>query len=65
MTRSFSLNLTALSLLALLVGMFLVYNTINFSVLQRRPLLASLRSLGVTEPVSERGRPATPSHRSL
>jgi putative ABC transport system permease protein len=48
MTRSFRLNLSALSLLALLVGMFLVYNTISFSVLQRRPLLAVLRTLGVS-----------------
>ncbi|PIQ24419.1 hypothetical protein COW36_24520 [bacterium (Candidatus Blackallbacteria) CG17_big_fil_post_rev_8_21_14_2_50_48_46] len=48
MTRAFRLNLSALSLLALLVGMFLIYNTISFSVLQRRPLLATLRCLGVT-----------------
>jgi putative ABC transport system permease protein len=48
MTKAFSLNLSALSLLALLVGMFLVYNTVTFSVVQRRPLWGSLRSLGVT-----------------
>lgn len=48
MTAAFSLNLTALSLLALLVGMFLIYNTITFSVVQRRPLFGTLRSLGVT-----------------
>ncbi len=48
MTRAFSLNLTALSLLALMVGMFLIYNTMTFSVLQRRPLLGILRTLGVT-----------------
>lgn len=48
MTRAFSLNLSALSLLALLVGMFLVYNTVTFSVVQRRSLLGTLRSLGVT-----------------
>ena len=28
--------------------MFLIYNTLTFSVVQRRPLLGSLRSLGVT-----------------
>ncbi|MBT9548570.1 MAG: ABC transporter permease [Candidatus Sericytochromatia bacterium] len=48
MTQAFSLNLSALSLLALLVGMFLVYNTVTFSVVQRRSLLGTLRSLGVT-----------------
>ncbi len=48
MTRAFSINLTAMSLLALLVGMFLIYNTMTFSVLQRRTLIANLRALGVT-----------------
>ncbi|HEY8020263.1 MAG TPA: ABC transporter permease [Thermoanaerobaculia bacterium] len=48
MTRSFRLNLTALSLLALLCGAFLIYNTITFSVVQRRALLGLLRALGVT-----------------
>ena len=48
MTRAFSLNLTALSLLALVVGMFLIYNTVTFSVIQRRPVLGSLRALGMT-----------------
>ena len=48
MTRAFQLNLRALSLLALVVGGFLIYNTMTFSVLQRRPLLGSLRTMGVT-----------------
>lgn len=48
MTRAFRTNLTALSLLALVVGMFLIYNIMTFSVLQRRTLLATLRALGVT-----------------
>ena len=48
MTAAFRLNLTALSLLALVVGMFLIYNTMTFSVVQRRPLFGVLRSLGVT-----------------
>jgi len=48
MTEAFRLNLTALSLLALLVGMFLIFNTVRFSVVQRRATLATLRSLGVT-----------------
>jgi len=48
MTAAFTLNLTALSLLALVVGMFLIYNTVTFSVVQRRPVLGALRSLGMT-----------------
>ena len=48
MTAAFELNLSALSLLALVVGMFLIYNTVTFSVVQRRPLFGILRSLGVT-----------------
>ncbi|MFQ5409734.1 MAG: ABC transporter permease, partial [Anaerolineales bacterium] len=48
MTAAFRTNLTALSLLALLVGMFLIYNTMTFSVVQRRPLFGTLRCLGVT-----------------
>jgi putative ABC transport system permease protein len=48
MTAAFELNLSALSLLALIVGMFLIYNTISFSVVQRRPVLGALRCLGVT-----------------
>lgn len=49
MTAAFELNLTALSLLALVVGMFLIYNTVTFSVIQRRPLFGVLRCLGVTQ----------------
>ena len=48
MTRAFELNLTALSMLAIIVGMFLVYNTMTFSVVQRRWLIGRLRTLGVT-----------------
>lgn len=48
MTRAFHTNLTALSLLALFVGGFLIYNTMTFSVLQRRPQLAVQRMVGVT-----------------
>jgi putative ABC transport system permease protein len=48
LSRGFSVNLTALSLLALFVGVFLVYNTMSFSVVQRRPLIGALRALGVT-----------------
>lgn len=48
MSAAFELNLTALSLLALVVGMFLIYNTVTFSVVQRRRLFGILRALGVT-----------------
>jgi len=48
MLSSFRLNLTALSLLAVFVGMFLIYNTMMFSVLQRRKQIGILRCLGVT-----------------
>lgn len=48
MTRAFRLNLTALSLLSLVCGVFLIYNTMVFSVVQRRTLLGTLRALGVS-----------------
>ncbi|SNB45992.1 FtsX-like permease family protein [Geobacter sp. DSM 9736] len=48
MTRAFRLNLTALSLLALVVGMFLIYNTMTFSVVRRRRFIGLLRAVGVT-----------------
>ena len=48
LTRAFRINLTAMSLLALLVGAFLIYNTMIFSVLRRRSLLGMLRVIGVT-----------------
>lgn len=48
MTRAFSINLKALGLLSLLVGMFLIYNTMTFLVMQRRRLIGCLRLLGVT-----------------
>jgi putative ABC transport system permease protein len=48
MILAFQWNLAALSLLALVVGMFLIYQTMTFSVVQRRPLIGSLRALGVT-----------------
>lgn len=48
MLAAFHLNLTALSYIALLVGLFLVYNTISVAVLTRRHEIGVLRSLGVT-----------------
>lgn len=48
MTAAFRANLSALSMLALIVGLFLIYNSITFSVVQRRKLFGILRCLGVT-----------------
>jgi putative ABC transport system permease protein len=48
MTGAFNLNLVMLGLLAVMVGMFLVYNTVTFSVVQRRQLIGTLRAIGVT-----------------
>jgi putative ABC transport system permease protein len=49
MTAAFELNLQALSLLALVVGVFLIYNTVSFSVVQRRSMLGILRAIGATK----------------
>ena len=48
MTEAFRINLMAMSLLAMLVGAFLVYNTMTFSVLQRRQAFAINRMIGTT-----------------
>ncbi|NWF56482.1 MAG: FtsX-like permease family protein [Syntrophaceae bacterium] len=48
MLRAFRLNLQALSLLALFVGIFLVYNTAMFAVVSRRKDAGILRSLGAS-----------------
>lgn len=48
MSRAFHTNLTAMSLLALLVGMFLIYNTMSFAVVQRRAHIACARLVGAT-----------------
>jgi putative ABC transport system permease protein len=48
MTDAFITNLKAMSLLALLVGTFLIYGAVSFAVLQRRAIIGVLRALGVT-----------------
>jgi len=48
MSRAFAINLDALGLLSVLIGVFLIYNTMTFLVVQRRELFGSLRALGVT-----------------
>jgi putative ABC transport system permease protein len=48
MLAAFHTNLTALSWIALIVGLFLVYNTITISVVARRQEIGTLRALGLT-----------------
>ncbi len=48
MLAGFELNLGALSLISLLVGMFLIYNTIAASVVRRRVETGILRAMGAT-----------------
>lgn len=48
MLRSFQMGLNLSSGVALLVGVFLVYNTVSISVLQRRREVGTLRALGAT-----------------
>ena len=47
MTAAFRLNLTVLSLIALLVGLYLIFQTLDGAVVRRRAEIAILRSLGV------------------
>ncbi len=48
MLEAFHFNLTALSYIALLVGLFLIYNTVSSSVISRREEIGALRALGAT-----------------
>jgi putative ABC transport system permease protein len=48
LTAAFRINLTALGLLALVVGTFLIYGTMSFAILQRRTTLGVLRAIGVS-----------------
>jgi putative ABC transport system permease protein len=49
MVWAFQLNLSVMSWVGLLVGMFLIYNTIAFAVAQRRREIGIYRALGMTE----------------
>ena len=46
MLEAFHFNLTALSHIALLVGLFLIYNTVSLSVVSRRREIGILRAVG-------------------
>jgi putative ABC transport system permease protein len=48
MTRAFRINLTALSFLALIVGIFLIHATLSFLAVRRRQAIGTARALGVT-----------------
>ena len=48
MLQSFRLNLEALAYVALLVGMYLIYNTVAISVVQRRFEVGTVRALGAS-----------------
>lgn len=48
MLAAFHFNLTMLSGIALVVGLFLIYNTVSVSVMTRRREIGMLRTVGVT-----------------
>jgi len=48
MLRAFQYNLTALSFVALLVGLYLIYNMVSLSVVRRRTEIGTLRALGAS-----------------
>lgn len=48
LAAAFRTNLQALGLLALVVGMFLIYSTMSFAIVQRRTTLGVLRAIGLT-----------------
>ncbi len=54
MTEAFRLNLTVLSLIALLVGLYLVFQALDGAVVRRRAEIAILRSLGVDARIIQR-----------
>ncbi|ABO25068.1 ABC transporter permease [Shewanella loihica] len=47
LTNSFHLNLTAMSLLAFIVGLFIAYNGVRYSLLKRKRLIIQLQQQGV------------------
>ena len=51
MISAFHFNLSALGSIALLVGLFLIYNTVSTSVITRREEVGALRALGAGRPM--------------
>ena len=51
MIDAFQMNLAVLSTVGLLVGIFLIYNTVSFTVTQRRREVGILRAIGMSEPL--------------
>ncbi len=47
LTQAFHLNLTAMGMLAFLVGIFIFYQAMSLSMVQRQPLVGTLRQIGV------------------
>ncbi|HEX7082052.1 MAG TPA: FtsX-like permease family protein [Gammaproteobacteria bacterium] len=47
LARAFRTNLAALGLLALVVGMFLIYSTMSFAIVQRRAVYGALLAIGL------------------
>ncbi|WP_299569982.1 ABC transporter permease [uncultured Shewanella sp.] len=47
LTRSFHLNLNAMSMLAFVVGLFIAYNGVRYSLMKRQKLLVQLLQLGI------------------
>ncbi|MFU8878252.1 MAG: FtsX-like permease family protein, partial [Wenzhouxiangellaceae bacterium] len=54
LTRGMRANLTAMSLLALATGLFVVYSVLSFLLVQRRARFGLLRALGMTHPMLAR-----------
>lgn len=48
LTRSFHLNLNAMSMLAFIVGLFIAYNGVRYSLMKRQKLLIQLLQQGLT-----------------
>jgi putative ABC transport system permease protein len=49
MIRSYQYNLTTLSFISLLVGVFLIYNTMSITIIRRRPEIGTLRAIGFSK----------------
>lgn len=49
MVKSYQYNLTTLSFISLLVGMFLIYNTMSITIIRRRPDIGTLRAIGFSK----------------